>query len=451
METATLVPPLAPVHTVRGLGLPAVRGQEADVDRVLAQPLDPGAAEDLRRHARGLGVTDELAHVVRLFATPPGHTPAGFRITSELEADGTLRFGLRRDISYDADGALRPTGQLFSVDSANPYEIAPVAPLVANLTCNPSIIWDLFLSDPTKNVGGAFKDRDDVMTEIARILGPGADMSLELEDPFDDVERVLDEAEHLRELVTPYRCVIKVPHTGPVNAANAPALLEGDGHLDVRYDEPATADAFRGHDLALTLREHGFRINFTLMFEPYQARLALQARPYFINSFVRHRMFQSQRMAALLEEHAATRDEAPLVALRAYLLENDYLSTKDAAMDLAECRRIAERVVAYRRIREPEGADGLDHARHNLRVLRDANLPDTRLIICSMEGDRNYPDIDLMLAEPEFADMTRRVVVTAEPGYLARFTSTNQVVSYQRRFLRAAAHTKAARATAGRS
>jgi hypothetical protein len=56
-----------------------------------------------------------------------------------------------------------------------------------------------------------------------------------------------------------------------------------------------------------------------------------------------------------------------------------------------------------------------------------------------------------MLAEPEFADMTRRVVVTAEPGYLARFTSTNQVVSYQRRFLRAAAHTKAARATAGRS
>lgn len=451
METATLVPPLALVRTVRGLGLPALRGQEADVDRVLDQPLEPDTAAELHRDARCLGVTDELARVVRLFATPPGHTPAGFRVSAELEADGTLRFGLRRDISYDADGALRPTGQLFSVDSANPYEIASVAPLVANLTCNPSIIWDLFLSDPTKNVGGAFEDRDDVMTEIARILGPGSDMSLELEDPFDDVERVLDEAEHLRELVTPYRCVIKVPHTGPVNAANAPALLEGDGRLDVRYDEPATADAFRGHDLALTLREHGFRINFTLMFEPYQTRLALQARPYFVNSFVRHRMFQSQQMAALLEEHAATRDEAPLVALRAYLLENDYLSTKDTATDLAECRRIAERVVAYRRIREPEGADGLDHARHTLRVLRDAHLPDTRLIICSMEGDRNYPDIDRMLAEPEFADMARRVVVTAEPGYLARFTSTNQVVTYQRRFLRAAAHTKEARANAGRS
>ena len=443
METATLVFPLEPVSTVRGLGLPAVRGQEADVERVLDHPIDADA--ELRRDARCLGVTDELARVVRLFATPPGHTPPGFRVTAELEADGTLRFGLRRDISYDADGALRPTGQLFSVDSANPYEIAAVAPLVANLTCNPSIIWDLFLANPEANVGGLFRDRDEVMTEIARILGPGADMSIELEDPFDDEARVLDEAEHLRDLVTDYRLVVKVPHTGPVNAGNAPQLLSGDGHLDVRYDEPTAADAFRGHRLALTLREPGFRVNFTLMFEPYQARLALQVRPYFVNAFVRHRLAQSRRMAALLDEHAATGQEAPLVALRAFLLENDYLSTKDADADLQECRRLAERVVAYRRVREPAGDDGLDHARHSLRVLRDANLPDTRLIICSMEGERNYPDVDRMLAEPEFADMARRVVVTAEPAYLARFASTNQVVSYQRRFLRAAAETRQAR------
>ena len=59
--------------------------------------------------------------------------------------------------------------------------------------------------------------------------------------------------------------------------------------------------------------------------------------------------------------------------------------------------------------------------------------------------------IDRMLAEPELADMVHRVVVTAEPGYLARFTSTNQVVSYQRRFLRAAEHTRAARADARRA
>lgn len=40
--------------------------------------------------------------------------------------------------------------------------------------------------------------------------------------------------------------------------------------------------------------------------------------------------------------------------------------------------------------------------------------------------------------EPEFEDMMDRVVVTAEPQYLARSTSTNQVVSYQRRFMAAA-------------
>jgi hypothetical protein len=34
--------------------------------------------------------------------------------------------------------------------------------------------------------------------------------------------------------------------------------------------------------------------------------------------------------------------------------------------------------------------------------------------------------------------MAGRVVVTAEPGYLARFTSASQVVSYQRRFMAAA-------------
>jgi len=49
-----------------------------------------------------------------------------------------------------------------------------------------------------------------------------------------------------------------------------------------------------------------------------------------------------------------------------------------------------------------------------------------------------YPAIDKMLAEDEFVDMTDRVVITAEPEYLARFTSCNQVVSYQRRFMNAA-------------
>ena len=49
-----------------------------------------------------------------------------------------------------------------------------------------------------------------------------------------------------------------------------------------------------------------------------------------------------------------------------------------------------------------------------------------------------YPAIDSLLTEDEFVDMMDRVVITAEPEYLARFTSTNQVISYQRRFLNAA-------------
>ena len=49
-----------------------------------------------------------------------------------------------------------------------------------------------------------------------------------------------------------------------------------------------------------------------------------------------------------------------------------------------------------------------------------------------------YPDIDRLLATDEFADMTRRVMITAEPNYLARFTSANQVISYHRRFMTAA-------------
>jgi hypothetical protein len=41
--------------------------------------------------------------------------------------------------------------------------------------------------------------------------------------------------------------------------------------------------------------------------------------------------------------------------------------------------------------------------------------------------------------------MTGRVVVTAEPNYLARFTSANQVISYQRRFMTAARSAEAPR------
>ena len=85
-----------------------------------------------------------------------------------------------------------------------------------------------------------------------------------------------------------------------------------------------------------------------------------------------------------------------------------------------------------------KGSDQLDSVRHNLRLLRNSNLPDTRLIICSMEGEENYPAIDKLLAEPEFSDVADRVIITAEPEYLAKFTTSPLVISYQRRFMNAA-------------
>ena len=89
--------------------------------------------------------------------------------------------------------------------------------------------------------------------------------------------------------------------------------------------------------------------------------------------------------------------------------------------------RFGRDLITYRHFEDSQGSDGLDGMRHNLRVLKNCNMKDTRLIVCSIQ-----------LAEPEFQDMNHKVVITAEPQYLARFTSTNQVISYQRRFMNAA-------------
>ena len=151
---------------------------------------------------------------------------------------------------------------------------------------------------------------------------------------------------------------------------------------------------FRGHNLAMMLKEHGYRVNFTLMFEPYQAMLALQARPYFINSFVRHRHHQSRNIKGLLSAYEMSGNEAHLKQLRTFMIESDYFSANDLNLDLNTVKETAKLLLEYRKVDSSEGRDGLDAVRHNLRVLRNANLPDTRLIICSMEGPRNYPDID---------------------------------------------------------
>jgi hypothetical protein len=395
--------------------------------------------QSVREVAKFIGVTDRFKDVLKDFPTPEGGTPAGFRRDVALARDGVLRVDLARDISRDKNGIPRPTKLLYSADSADPYELAPISPFLANLTCNPGIIYDLFINNPKANVGNKFKTRDEVMGEIGRVLGPGADISVELNDPFEkDFSKHLEEAEKFREMLGKYRVVIKVPHTGAVTPENVEQLLIGDKKLDKGYEEITTEDALRGHRLALKLHEHGFRVNFTLMFEPFQTQLALQARPYFINTFLRHRLVQSMKIKELVDAYDATENAAYLETLRTYFVSTDYYPPSKAETDLREVLRFGRDLIEYRHFEDAQGADGLDGMRHNLRVLRNSNLPDTRLIVCSMEGPYNYPDIDKLLCEPEFLDMHDKVVITAPPDYLARFTSTNQVISYQRRFMNAA-------------
>jgi len=425
-------------YTLDSLNAPAVRGDETNVNRVKNMLISSQDYALLKGNVKYISVSDRFKDVIKIFNVPEGETPAGFRVESSLENDGLLCIDLVRDISYDKNGMPRPTGMIFSADSANPYEVAPIAPLLGNLTCNPGIIYDLFINNPDANVGGRFKTREEVMTEIGNILGPGCDISVELNNPFEkDFNRILEECEQFKEILTEYRLVVKVPHTGPVNADNVHELLENDKRFSLRYNQASTEDALRGHNLALKLREHGYRINYTLMFEPYQTAMALQAKPYFINSFIRHRMKQTEFFKKNLDLYALTEDRKYLEDIRAFMLANDYLNKNEKERDLLDVYKLAKDIVKYRNYENPEGSDGLDGVRHNLRLLRHNNLRDTRLIICSMEGDYNYPDIDKLMADPEFSDVIDRVVITAEPNYLARFTSTNQVVSYQRRFMNA--------------
>ncbi len=431
--------------TIRGMlntgfdpRIPLVSGDEWYAERVLDLP----APLDLRRKItpfmRYFGVTAAFRDVIDCFHVPEGETPAGFRIEYVLDEEGVLRADLVRDIAYDRNGQKRATQFLFSADSANPYEVAPISAMLANLTCNPGIVYDLFINNPEANVGGAFKTRDEVIEELGRVLGPGVDISVELNNPFEQsFEAILEEAARFREMLSPYRVVIKVPHTGPVNADNVNQLLTGGKRLDKRFDQGATADMLRGHNLALKLREAGYRINFTLMFEPYQTAMALQAKPYFINSFIRHRMFQAGQIKRLLHLYDATEESSYLEDLRSFMLKHDFLAPTDSDMSLLDVRKQAQAVISYRQFDGRGASDGLDGVRYNLRMLRNCNLPETRLIICSMEGPAMYPSIADMMVDPEFQDMMDRLVITATPDYLARFTSCNHVVSYQRRFMNA--------------
>ncbi|NLA47937.1 MAG: transaldolase, partial [Bacteroidales bacterium] len=237
------------------------------VDRVMNAPICRDQYSFLKEATRYVGVTKNFREVIDYFKTPAGETPAGFKFQYDFSENNVLRVDLVRDISYDRNGVKRPTNILFSADSANPYEVEPIKNMIANLTANPGIIYDLFINNPTANVGNKFKTRDEVMEEIGNILGPGCDISVELNNPFSDsINEILEEVARFKEMLSKYRIVIKVPHTGPVNSENVKELLEGDKKFQRAYDAGTTKDRLRGHNLALLLRDHGYRINFTLMF-----------------------------------------------------------------------------------------------------------------------------------------------------------------------------------------
>ncbi|MDR3338316.1 MAG: transaldolase family protein [Treponema sp.] len=429
------------LYTVRsflGESTKLASGDASYAQRALDHKISGKDYAVLKNSVKYIGVSGSFKEIIDYFKVPEGETPAGFRIDYNLKEDGRLEIDLRRDISYDKNGVKRPTKFLFSADTANPYELAPIKDLIANLTCNPGIIYDLFINDPKANTGNKYKTRNEVIREIARILGPGCDISVEVNDPFADFNRILEEAEEFKEILSKHRVVIKVPHTGPVNANNVGQLLEGDKRLGARYNEASTAGFLYGHNLALRLKEHGYRINYTLMFEPWQTGMALQAKPYFINSFVRQRFGVTSYINGLLTAYQKTYDEQFLKDLRSFFIKWDFLSKNDENADLLQVEKIARETIAYRKINEAEGFDGMDGVRHNLRMLRNSNLEDTRLIICSIDGSRNYPELDKLLAEPEFTDMTHKIVITTEPHYLAEYTSSPQIITYQRRFMNAA-------------
>jgi len=406
------------------------------VDRVFDKSISFAEYLNLRGKVKYLGVSGRFRDVLDTFKTPEKKTPAGFRIEYTLLEDGLLEADLVRDIAYGENGEPRPTKLLFSADCANPYEIETVKDLIANITTNPVIIYDRFLSNPAENVGNKFKTRAEVISEIVRIMGSSADISIELNNPFASDEEILKEVETFESLIPKYCLVVKVPHLGPLTVDNIGSLVAGE--LENRYDEVTVNSAFRSHQIALMLHRHGYRVNFTLMFESYQVPLALQARPSYINCFVRNRYWANEVFDNKLKCYEATGDERYLAEIRDYMLKNYYLSPKDADLSLFEIKKRAKWILQYREWNSDGINDGLDEAREALRHLKAANLPDTRLIICSLAGEDMYALTSRMLSSDEFRDMAGRVVLSVAPSYLAQFATAPDVLFYNKGFSLAA-------------
>ena len=399
-------------------------------DRIKGIELTLGEVAKYGEYVKAVGVTEEFKKVINTFNVAEGETPAGFKHELKLGADGSVRVDLVRDISYGKNGVRRPTNVLFSGNTANPFEVKTMKDFFANLTTNPQIIYSQFLNNPKANVGGQFKNSYEVIRELKDMVGPGVDISVEITDPFADEEAIFEEISKFEEILTKYQLVVKVPHTGPLNKENINDYINGTYPA---LDKGATKDFFYGHNLAYKFHEKGYRVNFTLMSDPHQTALALLAKPYFINAFVERRTAQTRGMASYVERLDKTGDAQYREQLHEFMLKNDLLASDDKDIVGAENR--ARQLLKYRHYYDHEGSDGLDSVRHSLRVIRQSNLPDTRLIICNTKSDQMYYDIDKMLVEDEFADMKQKVILTCEPDYFAKYTSSSTIYAYQRAFL----------------
>lgn len=417
-------------------GAAAIEKDIPYLQRILSQKIPANVFFELKNAVRFLGVSNYFREIVDLFDEGNQDLPAGFRLSYSVKQGGVLEADLIRDIGYEKNNQPKPTKVLFSADCCDPYEVATFKNLMSNITTNPVIIYDRFLTNPKANVGNLFKTREEVLQELHRIVGSGVDISVELNNPFASDEEILAEAESFTKLIPKCCLVVKVPHFGPLTAENISELAKGQ--FPIRYNQGTTKSAFRCHDVALLLREHGYRVNFTLMFESYQVALALQAKPYFINCFVRNRYNICTAISSLISSYEKTGDANYLKTLRETMLQKDYLSSQDAELPLEDVLQQAKWILAYRNWTPGEYNDGLDEARDALRQLARSNLPESKLIVCSMSGDMMYPQLDRMLLEDEFKDMGHRVVISAAPDYFAQFASAPDVLTYNRSFAKAA-------------
>ena len=99
---------------------------------------------------------------------------------------------------------------MYSANTANPFEVMAMKNLIANLTTNPQIIYSNFLNNPNANVGNQFKDRFEVLKELRDLVGPGVDISVELNDPFADKSAMMEEIAQFEEVLSRYQLVVKL-------------------------------------------------------------------------------------------------------------------------------------------------------------------------------------------------------------------------------------------------